>query len=220
MTLRQRGGPAISSQVGLAKDRCWTRVGVGGWKGPAFSGVSLWRNSVYSHENNTHKISHLHTSSLTGAAGVDKLGVLRPDTQEEGIIWRNSVYSHENNLHKEYHQYNLTLLETELVAVLRTGGARVDKSGVLRPDTQEEGIIWRNSVYSHENNLHKEYHQYTLTLLETELEVVLRTAGGLTFPLLLGLELEDLITGLTFLGLADPEDAASSGTAGSFGILN
>ena len=165
MTLRQRGGPAISSQVGLAKDRCWTRVGVGGWKGPAFSGVSLWRNSVYSHENNTHKISHLHTSSLTGAAGVDKLGVLRPDTQEEGIIWRNSVYSHENNLHKEYHQY-------------------------------------------------------TLTLLETELEVVLRTAGGLTFPLLLGLELEDLITGLTFLGLADPEDAASSGTAGSFGILN
>ena len=67
----------------------------------------------------------------------------------------------------------------------------------------------------------------------------LRTAGGLTFPLLdidtealLGLEPEDLegkagfrtATGLTFplLGLAEPEDEAGLGTTvlGSFGILN
>ena len=145
MTLRLRGGPAKSSQDGLAKDHCWTRVGDGGWKGPTFSGVSLWRNSVYSHENNTHKITHLHTSSLTGGTMVDKSGVLnragstgvRPDTQEEGIIWRNSVYSLENNLHKEYHWYTLTLLlkiaEPDEDMVLRTTG----------------GLIWRNENNSH-----------------------------------------------------------------------
>ena len=55
-------------------------------------GGSIWRNSVYSHENNLHKDSHWHTVSvmLFSPLTPEELPVTKP---VGGLTWRNSVYS-------------------------------------------------------------------------------------------------------------------------------